>query len=734
MEYRGKRRVAGWVVMIGWLVTAGLAAGEGPSVPPEVALGEREDRPAEDVPEEPSLEGLGEAHECEGEAEDVVWEDHAAEIALHQARGGLLLRAPTAGRYWEVPTLATEVELQVTGLILRGKVVQRFTNPTASWQEGIYVFPLPETAAVDTLRMKIGQRIVEGVIKEKREAKKIYRAAKKEGRKASLVEQERPNLFTNSVANIGPGEVVEVTLEYQQTLRYDDGRFRLRFPMVVGPRYIPGSRLAAVSDEGIAGFDGSGWAAPTDEVPDADRITPPVLAPGAAVENRLSLEVRLDPGFELDELTSPYHGVHLEEPASGRYRVSLVEGAVLADRDFELVWSPRPAEAPRAAFFTQELDGATYALLLVLPPQEESSRRLSRELILVIDTSGSMHGASIAQARQALHAALESLEDTDTFNIIRFNNSTSSLFPAAVAASGANLSRARSFVDGLQADGGTRMMPALELALAQGPRAGRLRQVVFMTDGAVGNEEALFSFISQHLGDNRLFTVGIGSAPNAHFMNRAAKFGRGTFTYIGSPREVAEKMSGLFRKLESPHLAGIEIGWPDPAVEAWPREIPDLYRGEPVVVAAKMPGTGGQAVVRGRRGSAPWQVPLRLEGGSQSVGIDKLWARRKIAALMDQRTRGASEAAIRQEVTQLALNHHLVSKYTSLVAVDVTPERPFGEPLRSGALPTHLPAGWSPAHIPGVLPQGGTPAPMLLLLGLLSAALAAALRWREAVR
>ena len=690
-----------------------------------------EDEPQHEA--EPQHEDWGDEHAC-GDEEIAVgdpdWEDRAAEIELAQSRGGLLLRARTPGRFWEAPTLRTDVELEVTGLVLRGRVSQRFTNPTTGWQEGIYVFPLPETAAVDTLKMRVGSRIIEGVIKEKREAKKIYQQAKEEGRKASLVEQERPNLFTNSVANIGPGEEIEVTLEYQQTLRYDAGRFRLRFPMVVGPRFIPGRDLPAAQEGEIAGFDGSGWASPTDQVPDADRITPPVLAPASARENRLSLTVHLEPGFELAELKSPYHGIRQEETSSGRYRISLDAGTVLADQDFELVWRPRPAEAPRAALFTQELDGEVYTLLMVLPPQEESSRRLDRELILVIDTSGSMHGASIAQARQALHAALGSLRRGDTFNIIRFSNSTSALYPQAKPASSGNLTEAGAYVDGLVAEGGTRMLPALELALAESPRDGRLRQVVFMTDGAVGNEDELFQLISRDLGENRLFTVGIGSAPNAHFMRRAAAFGRGTFTYVGSPQEVGEKMSELFRKLESPALAGIQIGWPDPAAESWPREIPDLYLGEPVVVATRLSGLGGDVVVRGLRGTTPWQVPLRLQGGSQSQGIDKLWARRKISALMDEGTRGADKGLIRQEVTELALAHHLVSKYTSLVAVDVTPDRPLDSPLASKAVPTHLPKGWSAAHVPGVLPQGGTPAPLLILVGVLLAVLAAALRGR----
>jgi Ca-activated chloride channel family protein len=263
------------------------------------------------------------------------------------------------------------------------------------------------------------------------------------------------------------------------------------------------------------------------------------------------------------------------------------------------------------------------------------------------------------------------------------------------------------------------MAPALRAALEDHGKEGTVRQVIFITDGCVGNEQALFGLIAERLGRSRLFTVGIGSAPNSFFMERAARFGRGTFTHIGSPTEVQARMGELFAKLEKPVLSDIEVAWPDATAESWPRRIPDLYAGEPVVVATRLGTIAGEAVVRGLRGHESWEVRCRLDGGSARAGVDKLWARRKIADLMDGLATGADPDDVRTGVVEVALRHHLVSRYTSLVAVDVTPTRPRDQAVSKRAVKTNLPAGWNHAAVFGALPQGGTNARLLCLLGLI---------------
>ncbi len=682
-----------------------------------------------------------------------VDEDLGEPQSLDQVRGGsLLYRTAHPGVFLPAPSLETDVAIRVTGLIARTQVRQRFHNPTEDWLEGVYAFPLPETAAVDRLVMVVGDRTIEGEIHERGEAKKVYEQAKQEGKKASLVEQERPNLFTTSVANIGPDEEIDVIIEYQQDLPLDQGRFSLRFPMVVAPRYIPGqceglsgngsgngngTNLAddgSVDEELVesggftaasgspATFSGFGWALATNQVPDAPRITPPVADGSQEGLNPVYLQVDLDAGLPLARIESPSHDLDVERKSNGDgYLVELRDLVVPADRDFVLEWEPERGSEPRAALFREDYGGDSYLLLMAVPPHGEEAHeaRVARETIFVIDTSGSMDGASIRQARQALLVALDRLQPEDHFNVIQFNSGAEQLFQASVPADEHHLERAARYVEALQSGGGTEMMSALRLALGGQENDHGVRQVIFITDGSVGNEDALFAFIHQNLEQSRLFTVGIGSAPNSHFMRNAARFGRGTFTYIGQVGEVAERMGELFAKIESPVLHGLEVMWDDVTAETWPNPVPDLYLGEPVTVAAKLADVSGEVKVSGWRGTVPWDSRFDAGSGAGESGIHKLWARRKIAALMDGTASGVDEGEIRRQVVELALEHHLVSKYTSLVAVDRIPTAPAGEMPETRPLPVNLPAGWTAKHATGQLPSGATPARLHLVVGLL---------------
>jgi Ca-activated chloride channel family protein len=644
-------------------------------------------------------------------------------------QGTLMLKSEAGEAPVAAPLLFTDVDIVVSGMTARTTVTQRFANPTSSWQEGVYVFPLPEKAAVDHLEMRIGQRRIEGQIKERGEARAAYEQAKTEGRKATLVEQERPNIFTTKLAHIGPGEEVTVTIEYQETLRYDSGAFRLRFPMVVAPRYVPGT-LAIEGDPGL----GTGWGTNTDQVPDGERITPPVANPSAGFVNPVTLNVELHPGFALSKIDSPYHRIDVSESADHRYAISLANGPVAANRDFELVWTPDLAAAPGAAVFAEHKGGKTYALAMIVPPAPvagQGAPRSPREAVFIIDTSGSMEGTSIKQAKEALQMALDRLSAGDRFNVIEFNSVTRAVFGAPMPVDTATLAKAKSFVTALRARGGTDMKPALEAALTSDVAPGFVRQVVFLTDGAVGNEGELIHLIRERLSDRRLFTIGIGSAPNSFFLTKAAQNGRGTFTFIGDVREVAEKMGALFTKLESPVLTDIAISWPG-KTEVWPREPADLYAGEPIVVVAQTDALEGNVTITGRRGGAPWSASVPLSGTASEPGIGVLWARAKIESLIDAQKGGEPEADVRKAVIDVALAHHLVSKYTSLVAIDVTPTALQGTTSIKTALPTNLPEGASFEAIFGGA-QTATAATLHLVLGLLLL-LMAVIMWSSANR
>ena len=268
------------------------------------------------------------------------------------------------------------------------------------------MFPLPNQAAVDHLRMKIGDRIIEGQIQEREQAKKTYAKAKAKGKRASLVEQERPNIFTTSVANIAPHAPITIDIEYQEIVRYDQGRFSLRFPMVVGPRYIPG-RPQNIPEDSSAPI-GLGWAPNTDQVPDASRITPPVQQPSHGLINPIALHIDLAPGMLLQTLESPTHPITITKQSTNSYHVSLQDEETFAERDFELFWTPLSHETPQASVFTEQHEGETFLFMQLMPPTASDSKAIAipREVVFVIDTSGSMGGKSLTQAKAALALAL----------------------------------------------------------------------------------------------------------------------------------------------------------------------------------------------------------------------------------------------------------------------------------------------------------------------------------------
>jgi Ca-activated chloride channel homolog len=641
---------------------------------------------------------------------DPVWSAEQPQQTLLRpadARSGSLLLKTDDG-YADATRLGIDVDLTVSGPTVRARVTQIFRNPTKDWMEATYVYPLPTGSAVDTLKMVVGDRVVVGDIKERQQARAVYEQARQNGQKAALTEQERPNIFTNSVANIGPGETVLVQIEYQEPVQQNGNEFSLRVPMVVGPRYNP---LPVVQSVDLRA-DGSGWGATTtDPVPDRARISPPVLDPAEnAPVNPTNITVHLQAGFPLGEVKSHFHKVNIESPDSVTRVVRLAEGPVPADRDFELTWKPAAEQAPSVGLFREHVGNSDYLLAFVTPPSVEQAQQtpLPREVIFVIDNSGSMGGTSITQAKASLLYALGRLQPTDRFNVIRFDNTMDVLFSTPVAANSSNIGKATSFVSALEARGGTEMVPAMQAALSDTNHDddSYVRQIIFLTDGGIGNEQQLFETINAQRGRSRIFMVGIGSAPNTYLMTRAAELGRGTFTHIGSVEQVEERMRGLFAKLENPAVTALSVKFSEATADLTPSPIPDVYRDEPLVLAARLDKLSGTVVIKGRIGDRPWSVTLPLANAAEGKGLSKLWARRKIAdAEVARTTRQMSPEDADKTVLALALEHQLVTRLTSLVAVDKTTSRDADQPLKLSELPLNLPAGWDFAKVFGEHPR-----------------------------
>ncbi len=584
-------------------------------------------------------------------------------------RGSLLLPTSTDGKFLAAPRVGSKVVINISGTVARTVVTQRFYNPSDEWVEAVYVFPLPDKAAVDGMRVRVGDRFIEGKLKLKQVAIKQYTEAKSAGKVASLVIQQRPNRFTNRVANIGPGQEVAVEIEYQQVLDYSNESWRLDFPML------------AVPNE--AGTNSADRESDTDP---------------------LELEINIDAGLPLSSIKSPSHKIKVARLGGHLRQVTLADGSTAANRDFVLNWKPRVGKEPLAALLNETNGDQAWQLLMVVPPyadQPSSSnkRQAERDIIFVVDTSSSMAGKSMSQAKKALDLALQRLAPGTSFNIIRFDSVTETMLDAPVFASEQAVSDARQWVSNLHARGGTDMLPALEAALAQAAPVDRLRQLVFITDGAVSNGDLLLKLIHDHLDDTRLFTVGIGSAPNSLFMRKAAEFGRGSFLPIAGPSEVATQMEALFKRLESPVLTDIELDFGGVPAVAWPDRVPDLYTGQPVVVLVRVDGAGGQARVSGTLDGKPWSTTVTADLARQESGLARLWARHKIESLTDRMSLldwkdDSGRKQLADAGTRTALRYNLLSQWTALVAVDDTPARVAGQALKKHLLAVDLPAGW----------------------------------------
>lgn len=565
--------------------------------------------------------------------------------------------------------LKSDANMTLTGLINHVVVKQTYQNQNPFAVNARYVFPLPDESAVHAMTMRIGERVIKGQIDKKVAAEKKYAEAKQAGKQAALVRQQRANMFITNVANIAPGEQVIIELEYQEIIDYSSGTFTVRFPGTITPRYHVTQGEIDINKESQKPTNSlpHGWLSPVYSTQKNDDKP----------SSQFNLNLDIDVGLELVDINSKFHNINIQNTAFGQYSIELNEQNAL-NRDFVLEFKPLQKEQAQAAFFTEQFEnGERYGLAMLMPPADNfiATQRLARETVFVVDTSGSMHGQSMEQAKNALFYALSLLDSNDSFNIIGFDNVVTLMSDKPLVASGFNLRRAERFIYGLQADGGTEIQGALDAVLDGSQFDGFVRQVIFLTDGSVSNEDALFKSIQAKLGDSRLFTVGIGSAPNSFFMRRAADVGKGSFTFIGSTSEVQPKMQQLFDKLAHPAITNLALSDENGnSLDFWPSPLPDLYFNEPIMVAIKL-NNASNVILNGQTAQGPISINLNTQAGSNAKGIAKLWARQKIKSLLLYN----SQNAVKDEVQQLALTHQLLSPFTAFIAIEQTQINPIAE-------------------------------------------------------
>lgn len=604
--------------------------------------------------------------------------------------GGLpTVRVVGADRDATLPLERTAVRANLQGFVADVEVSQTFANTKTEPIEVVYVFPLPENSAVDRMKMVIGPRTIEAEIKKRDDARLAYLTARSEGRTAALLEQERPNAFTQSVANIAPGSKIDVVVHYVQDLTYDAGEYEFVFPMVVAPRFLPGAALPGPDS-------GSGTRPDTDRVPDASRVSPPFLAKGQRSGRDVSLEVVVDAGVGATEFEVPTHAVTGARSPDGALRVALAERDAIANRDFVLRYRVAKPE-PSAVLLTSEGRRGKYFSLVVQPPALDVKKLVGeREIVFVVDVSGSMSGVPLGLCKTAMRQALLRLSPVDTFNVVTFSGATGRSFERPRRANHASIADALAYLDRMQAGGGTEMQGAVAAALEPDVPAGRSRYVLFLTDGLIGEEDRIVGS-TEHLVVGawekgrvaRVFGVGIGSAPNRHLIAGLARAGRGLALYASARRDPAAAVNAFFRIVDRSVVRDLRVDWGDLEPEAVvPAQLPDLFATRPLVVHGRFRGAGrAPIVVHGDADGRDVTIPVAARGEgprTRDAGaaprdvLGLLWARAQVTELEDdQATSSADRSAA---IEALGLSFGLVTRYTSFIAVDRTTRVGDGAP------------------------------------------------------
>ncbi len=605
------------------------------------------------------------------------------EVAVGQ---GSMEGAPESGNGPARPfTLTrTEVDANVSGMVASVLVTQEFENPFTERAEAIYVFPLPDNAAVDQLTLMVGQRVIKGVVKKREDARRDYERAKSEGRRAALLDQERPNVFTQSVANLLPGERVKVVLRYVAPLRYDDGSFEFNFPMVVGPRYIPGQALPGQPQ-------GNGCSPDTDRVLDASRITPPQERTGRDI----SVRVHLDAGFPIEDLSSVSHRLVVERGSMRTAEVELAAGDRVPNKDFILRWKVAGRELRAMVMATRGQDGG-YLALVAQPETPEAHRTpVPKEMVFVIDTSGSMEGPPLAAEKAFIRRAMAAMNPDDTFLLVDFADRASSFHASPLPNTPRNVERALSYLEALPSGGGTNQLQGIRAALGRPADPQRMRTVLFLTDGFIGNEAEILAEVQRTIGSARIYSLGVGSSANHYLLGRLAEVGRGFYQYLRPDEEQAPAIERFVRRIARPMVTDLEIDWGGLQVtEVLPKVLPDLFDNQPLVVLAKYAQPGrGRVVVRGRTSGSARELALDVDlpvQDAESHAIATCWARARIEEL-ERLQYGGEKAEVIRQITSLGLEHQLVTAYTSFIALEETTAADPRSALRTVAEPVEPP-------------------------------------------
>ena len=601
--------------------------------------------------------------------------------AIADVNPGGSVEADVGGQRLVFPLLRTDVDVDIQGDLAQVKVVQTFSNPLREAVHARYLFPLNKDAAVHHMSMQVGNELIRAQIERVEVAERKFDAAKKEGRAAALLKQHRPNMFTQEVANLMPGLPIRVEIQYAQTVPKVDAEYELVVPLVVGPRFQP---------------QGSGEPPPVsdDVVPVAAEGAPfgqwelellpsyPPVIPDEIGADRVGLHIVVNAGVPIQAIESPTHAVSVDDSSPYRNEVVLTEGRTIDNRDFVLRYALGAAEPQAGVLAHMDERGGFFSVLIEPPAAPAQTQILPREMVFVLDCSGSMSGTPMAASKAFMRAALEGLRPTDSFRIIRFSDSATEFSATPLPASASNVRRGIAYTDSLAGMGGTMMSSGIRQALAVPTPRDAVRIVVFLTDGYIGNEFEILRLIENRLDDARLYAFGVGTGVNRYLLSEMARVGHGFARYMDPTEDIGEVAETLAMRLDAPVLTDIEIDWGDmPVEDVTPALVPDLFAGESVRVQGRYREPGRYHI--GVRGRAPGhQANLRLEvalpdeaSTSGGEAIAAIWARSAVRDAMHalitpapRRSDGASDDNLKARVTQLGLDYNLVTRWTAFVA------------------------------------------------------------------
>ncbi len=594
-----------------------------------------------------------------------------------------------------VPLRHTDVDARIDGYVSTVRVTQQFENPFNNTIEAVYVFPLPDDAAVSDFVMTIGQRRIRGVIREREEAARIYNDARRQGHAAALLTQDRPNIFTQRVANIEPGKSIDVEITYFNTLAYLDGYYEWVFPMVVGPRFNPPWSQGQRFTDGVGAVERGALGA------SAQATEIQYLRPYERSGHDVSLRLAINAGVPIESIDSRSHQINVRSTRDTPHlaEISLSSLDAIPNKDFVLRFKVA-GNATKSAMLTQvDHRGGFFSLMLVPPADLQYVQRAPVEMVFVVDCSGSMNGEPIAQAIRAVEHGLRMLDERDTFQIINFAESASTLGPDPIPATWENVRRGLAYAASLRSAGGTMMINGINASLGFRHDRARDRYVVFLTDGYIGNEDEILAAIKRNLGDSRIFSFGLGSSPNRHLMHEMAAHGQGIATFVGLGDDAAQVMGMFMERVSHPAMTRLEIDWGGLDVDdISPARLPDLFVGRPVLITGRVKGAGATTVkITGRMGPRGERIPILVpvtigeDAGATRGSLGAVWARQQITTL-SRLAVGNDAPAYERRITRTALDFNLMSAFTSFVAVDSL-TRTAGGPGTTVDVPVPVPDG-----------------------------------------